>query len=58
MATGTRMQAEDPEIENLPLEEQIRRRAYEIWVEKGRLAGTDLIDWLDAEQEILNKQER
>jgi hypothetical protein len=53
------MPAEAPEtpIENLSLEEQIRRRAHEIWLENGSPAGTDLSDWLEAEQEI-REQER
>jgi hypothetical protein len=34
------------------LEDQIRRRAYEIYEERGREHGHDLDDWLRAEAEI------
>ncbi len=40
--------ASDPE----GLERQIRRRAYEIYEERGREDGHDLDDWLRAEAEI------
>ena len=39
-------------IETLPLEEQIRRRAYELYVERGDASGSELGDWLQAEREI------
>ena len=34
------------------LEEEIRRRAYEIYEERGQEDGRDLEDWLRAEAEI------
>jgi hypothetical protein len=34
------------------LEEEIRRRAYEIYEERGRQDGRDVEDWLRAEAEI------
>jgi Protein of unknown function (DUF2934) len=34
------------------LEEQIRRRAYEIYETRGRKEGQDLEDWLQAEIDI------
>ena len=34
------------------LDEEIRRRAYELWEEKGREAGHDQEYWLSAEAEI------
>ena len=39
--------------ENLPLEEQTRRRAYELYVQRGNQSGSELYDWLQAEEEIL-----
>ena len=46
-----------PEIEvvqsHLDLEERVRRRAYEIWAERGRQPGHELDDWLQAEQQVL-----
>jgi len=43
-----------PQVETL--EERIRRRAHELWLANGRPAGTDVVDWLAAEQEILDEQ--
>jgi hypothetical protein len=39
------------------LEERIARRAYEIYVERGRIPGHDLEHWLQAEQELGRKRE-
>ena len=39
--------------EDLPLEERIRRRAHELYVERGNESGSELDDWLQAEEEIL-----
>ena len=38
------------------IEERIRRRAYELYEERGRVNGFALDDWLQAEAEILGKQ--
>lgn len=35
--------------------EEIRRRAYEIYVERGEQRGRDLDDWLQAERELQKK---
>jgi hypothetical protein len=43
---------------NLSLEEQIQRRAYELYVERGNQSGSELDDWLQAETEILESQEQ
>jgi hypothetical protein len=40
-------------IEELPLEERIRRRAYELYLERGNQSGSAQEDWLQAEEEIL-----
>ena len=39
-------------IETLPVEERIRRRAYELYVQRGSESGSELDDWLQAEEEI------
>jgi hypothetical protein len=39
--------------ENLSLEEQIRRRAHELSLQRGNQPGSALDDWLQAEDEIL-----
>ncbi|HEV2198356.1 MAG TPA: DUF2934 domain-containing protein [Bryobacteraceae bacterium] len=43
-------------MESLPLEERIRQRAHEIWLHNGGPAGTELVDWLEAEKELLEEQ--
>jgi hypothetical protein len=45
-------------VENLPLEEQIQRRAYELYVQRGNQSGSELDDWLQAEEEILMASEQ
>ena len=64
MATGTSpalaqspQTSESLQMESLPLEERIRQRAHEIWLENGGPAGTDLVNWLEAEREILEEQQ-
>ena len=44
--------------EELSLEEQIRRRAYELYVERGNQSGSELDDWLQAEEEIRSAEEQ
>ena len=38
-------------------EERIRRRAYELYVARGKRAGAALNDWIRAEQEIRQAEE-
>jgi len=45
-------------METLPLEERIRRRAYELYRLRGETPGLQLDDWLQAEAEIREEQER
>jgi len=45
-------------IEVLPLEERIRLRAYELYVERGNESGSELDDWVQAEEEVLQAQEQ
>jgi Protein of unknown function (DUF2934) len=44
--------AKETPIEPLSLEERIRRRAYELYVQRGGQPGSALDDWLQAEKEI------
>jgi hypothetical protein len=37
--------------------EQIERRAYEIYLQRGGSDGTDMEDWLIAERELLGEQD-
>jgi hypothetical protein len=44
-------------IETLPLEERIRRRAYELYIQRGSHTGSEIDDWLQAEEEIHRVEE-
>jgi hypothetical protein len=51
-ATGTaNMAIELPE----GMWEQIARKAYELWEQRGRQEGNDLRDWLDAEEIVMEE---
>lgn len=43
---------DSPAAENAPTEEQIRSRAYEIYIERGGGDGNDEDDWRQAEREL------
>ena len=45
-------QAEDTSVIHAPSHEEIRRRAYEIYLERGCRPGDELDDWLRAEREL------
>ncbi len=47
----TNEQRSEP-VETISLEEQIRRRAYELYEARGGKGGEELKDWLQAEAEI------
>jgi hypothetical protein len=58
MATPARSKAAKPAAEKtLPLEEQIRQRAHEIYLQRGGQDGSEWDDWLQAEQEILRRRD-
>jgi hypothetical protein len=40
----------------IPIEQQIRQRAYELYEQRGRTDGHELDDWLQAECEIKGTQ--
>jgi hypothetical protein len=44
--------AEDASANRTPSHEEIRLRAYEIYLERGGLPGNELDDWLQAEREL------
>ena len=59
MATGGRAlhkSATKREAAAVPLEERIRQRAHEIYLQRGGQDGSELDDWLQAEQEILGSE--
>jgi hypothetical protein len=45
-----------PGTQMADLETQIRERAYQIYVERGRTPGSENEDWLRAEQEVLSRK--
>jgi len=51
-ATSTQAQTGEVSVGNSARDEQIRRRAYEIYLERGKQPGRDLDDWLKAEREL------
>ena len=49
--------AKEPQVEKLALKEKIRRRAYELYVLRGNESGSELDDWLQAEEEFRRSYE-
>lgn len=50
--------AKEGPAETLSLEERVRRRAYELYVQQGSRSGSEVDDWLQAEEEIQRAQEQ
>jgi len=42
----------------VPTSEEIRQRAFEVYIEHGRIHGSDLDDWMQAERELQEKIQR
>jgi hypothetical protein len=51
-ATSSHVQTGGVSVLNSTREEEIRRRAYEIYLERGEQPGRALDDWLQAEREL------
>jgi hypothetical protein len=51
-ATSTQLETGEVSVGNSARTEEIRRRAYEVYLERGKLSGHDVDDWLQAEQEL------
>ena len=43
------------EVRTTEIDERIRRRAYDLYEQRGRLDGHDMDDWLQAEAEMNGK---
>ena len=41
----------------LPLEERVRLRAHQLYIERGNESGSEIDDWLQAEEELSAAQE-
>jgi hypothetical protein len=51
-ANAIQSNAENTSADQAPSREQIRLRAYEIFLERGGFPGNELDDWLQAEREL------
>ena len=51
-AEGSYADAAELPVENPPRDEEIRCRAYEIYLGRGQQAGGELDDWIQAEREV------
>jgi hypothetical protein len=51
-ANAVQSQTDDISANGAPNHDEIRRRAYEIYLERGGLPGHELEDWLQAERGI------
>jgi hypothetical protein len=51
-ANSAQAETREPPVENPARDEEIRRRAYEIYLERGEQPGGELDDWLQAELEL------
>jgi len=58
MASRARSPQKAPAIQSVPIEERIRERAHEIYLQRGGEDGGELDDWLQAEQEILDQEQK
>jgi hypothetical protein len=54
-STPTRMETATTKP-RLDLQEQVRRRAFELYEQRGREEGHELDDWLQAESEIVQQR--
>ena len=57
-ATARPAKAPATASETLPIEERIRRKAYELYLQRGNQSGSQLDDGLQAEKEICRAQEQ
>lgn len=55
--TPSAIQDQAPPLHPDGLRDVIAARAYALYIERGYRAGCDLQDWLDAEREILSRQQ-
>lgn len=48
-------ESEPQSVRGAPTREEIEIRAYQIYVERGGTHGQDVMDWLQAERELVEK---
>jgi DUF2934 family protein len=51
-ATSTPAETGEASVGNSARDEEIRHRAYDIYLERGEQPGRELVDWLQAEREL------
>ena len=51
-ANSTQAETREVSVGNSARDEEIRRRAYEIYLERGEQPGREMDDWLQAEREL------
>ena len=51
------VRAKELPVESLTVQERIRRRAYDLYILRGNQSGSELNDWLQAEEEIRAQEE-
>lgn len=54
--TASTMESAKQTLQTQPMPEQIRQRAYEIYVSRNGAPGDEVQDWLQAERELSSKQ--
>ena len=54
--SSTAVGEEERSVVNSAREQEIKRRAYEIYLGRGEEPGRDLEDWLQAERELANHE--
>jgi hypothetical protein len=50
--------AKESKVATSSLEERIRQRAYALYLQRGNQPGSDLNDWLQAEEDVRRAEER
>jgi len=58
MAARATVKPKKQQPKPIPVEDQIRQRAYQIYLDRGDQEGTALDDWLQAETEITHTVEQ
>lgn len=58
MAKAKPARSAETDQQALPIEERVRRRAYELYVRRGNQSGSEADDWLQAEEEVRTAEEQ
>jgi hypothetical protein len=58
MSQPSRVKAAADPTAQFPLEERVQMRAYELYVLRGNESGSEMDDWLQAEDEVRDAEEQ